>query len=305
MQKSLLHFYGTCDNLRDNLRDSLRKKMQACVLTMSLFLVAGFATVPNVSAQTAPPLPPSHFALLRPALSHDEPIETPQPVAPKKHIQAAAPKIPVPPVRPKKFAPASPPQTAKPAATDLPAPLPPLSQDDAIAHANAYFNAITTMQTDFVQVGGDGHRVTGKLYLSKPGKVLFDYDPPSTLQIIADGFSVAVRDRKLNTQDIYLIAQTPLKFLLSAHVDLAKDTRILDVVIGEEIVQILAEDRFTLGGSSRIELLFDRADFTLRQWIIDDPQGFQTVVTLGAIDTTTMPNPNLFRITNGQKIEGK
>lgn len=184
-------------------------------------------------------------------------------------------------------------------------PRPPLTQAEAVQKASAYFNAITTLEADFVQTGGDGHRVTGRLYLSKPGKVLFDYDPPSTLQVIADGFNVAVRDRTLNTQDLYLIAQTPLKFLLAPHVDLARDTRILDVVVGEDIVQILAEDRFTLGGASRIELMFDRADFALRQWIVDDPQGYQTVVTLGTLDMAAVPDPTLFVIHKDAISSGK
>lgn len=43
----------------------------------------------------------------------------------------------------------------------------------------------------------------------------FEYDAPVPIELIANGQSVAVRDRKLNTQDITPLSQTPLRFLLS------------------------------------------------------------------------------------------
>jgi outer membrane lipoprotein-sorting protein len=84
----------------------------------------------------------------------------------------------------------------------------------AIQRANAWFNSSPTMVADFVQIGADGRRTQGQLFVLKPGRLRFEYASPATLEIIADGTSVAVRDRKLATQDVYFISQTPLKFLL-------------------------------------------------------------------------------------------
>ena len=58
----------------------------------------------------------------------------------------------------------------------------------------------------------------GTLYVQRPGRLRFEYARPATLEIIADGTSVAVRDRKLATQDVYFIGQTPLKFLLKERI---------------------------------------------------------------------------------------
>ena len=85
--------------------------------------------------------------------------------------------------------------------------------------------ASSTLAGDFVQIGGDGRRLAGKLYLQRPGKIRFEYDAPATIEVVADGSSVAVRDRKLATQDLYSIAQTPLKFLLRDRIDLGQDIR--------------------------------------------------------------------------------
>ena len=166
----------------------------------------------------------------------------------------------------------------------------------AIKKANAYFNATTTMIANFDQIGPDGTHTTGKVYVQKPGRLRFEYDAPATLEIIADGTSVAVRDRKLATQDTYFIWQTPLKFLLNAHIDLAHDTRVLDVGTDGPTTSIAVEDSATLGGTSRIRLVFDSATFTLKQWSVVDAQNYQTTVSLSNIDNNSKPDASLFKI---------
>ena len=63
----------------------------------------------------------------------------------------------------------------------------PLSERQIVERANAYFNGMSTLTGDFVQTGGDGRRLTGKLYLQRPGKIRFEYDAPATIEVIADG----------------------------------------------------------------------------------------------------------------------
>lgn len=172
------------------------------------------------------------------------------------------------------------------------------SQDSAAAvqRANAWFNANATLTSDFVQIGPNGKRLEGKLYIQKPGKMRFVYDAPATLEVIADGTSVAVRDRKLATQDLYFIGQTPLKFLLKDKIDLARDTRVMAVDTTPSSVDILIEDSATFGGTSRIKLVFDPRTSALKQWSVVDPQGYETLVSLFNIDLKSKPDPDLFKI---------
>ncbi|HXN88185.1 MAG TPA: outer-membrane lipoprotein carrier protein LolA [Methylocella sp.] len=196
------------------------------------------------------------------------------------------------PASPKPAKPAATP--AKPAQTKPFVPMDPLA---AIQKANAYFNAATSMTGDFVQIGPDGKRSEGKIFVQRPGKLRFEYAPPATLEIVADGLSVAVHDRKTATKDIYFISQTPLKFLLKDQVDLSRDVKIIDVKSEPAAVTILVEDKATFGGTSQIKLVFDPVKFTLRQWQVTDPQGYQTLVSLFNIDLSKKPDPNLFQIT--------
>ncbi|NNC01031.1 outer membrane lipoprotein carrier protein LolA, partial [Corallococcus exiguus] len=145
---------------------------------------------------------------------------------------------------------------------------------------------LTTLVADFTQIGGDGRRIGGTLYLHRPGKIRFEYDPPATLEVIADGTSVAVRDKKLLTQDMYFIQQTPLKFLLRERVNLGQDIAVTGISSDANSVRVNLEDSSTLGGTSRIALYFDPEVKNLTQWRIVDPQGYQTVVTLNKVDRT-------------------
>ena len=173
---------------------------------------------------------------------------------------------------------------------------------DVIAKADAYLDGARVMTADFVQIGPDGARTDGNLYIARPGKMLFRYNPPSPLEIVADGRSVAVRDQNLGTQDLYFIAQTPLKFLLSDHIDLAKDTTVKRVNVDDKSAMIEIEDKTTFGGKSDITLVFDPDSFALKQWTVLDPQGFQTVVTLFDIDLISKPDPSLFHIDDSAPI---
>src|SRR5205823_1228143 len=84
-------------------------------------------------------------------------------------------------------------------------------QRTIIGKINTYLSSMSQLNGKFVQVGPDGSRSQGDFYISKPGRVRFEYDDPSPIELIADGQSVVVRDRKLATQDVFPLAQTPLR----------------------------------------------------------------------------------------------
>jgi outer membrane lipoprotein-sorting protein len=194
---------------------------------------------------------------------------------------------------------------AKPAKPAKNAPKQAISAAEAVRRANAWLESAQTMSADFVQIGPDGHRAEGKLSVKRPGRMRFQFAPPDRLEIVADGRSVAVRDQKMDTQDLYLIGQTPLKFLLADHIDLAKDTQVLRVEASDNATSILIEDKATLGGSAKIELVFDPATFALKQWTVDDAQGYQTVVTLFNVDLAAQLDDSLFKIDEQRMIGQK
>jgi outer membrane lipoprotein-sorting protein len=159
-----------------------------------------------------------------------------------------------------------------------------------------YLSSVQTMVGNFVQIGPDGGRTEGTFYIQKPGRVRFAYNPPSPIDIIADGSSVVVRDRKLATQDLFPLSQTPLRYLLADRIDLLRDVDIASVSADDTFVNVTIEQKELMIGTSRLLMMFDAKDLTLKQWTVTDPQGFDTTVAVFNLDSTKKPDPNLFVI---------
>ena len=161
---------------------------------------------------------------------------------------------------------------------------------------SAYLTRVQVMSGDFAQIGPDGRQSKGQFYVQKPGKVRFDYESPSRIDIIADGSSVVVRDRKLATQDVYPLSQTPLRFLLADRIDLLRDTTVTSVSADDTYVTVVVEERQALIGTSRLMMMFGAKDFQLKQWVVTYRQGYDTTVALSNLDTARRPDPGMFKI---------
>jgi outer membrane lipoprotein-sorting protein len=162
--------------------------------------------------------------------------------------------------------------------------------------ASAYLSSVQQLVGNFVQVGPDGRRVKGEFYIQKPGRIRFEYEPPSPIEIIADGQSVVVRDRKLATQDLYPLSQTPLRYLLSERIDLLRETNVVAIRADDVFVTIVIEEKQPVLGTSRLLMMLSATDYQLKQWTVTDPQGYDTTVAVSNLDTTKRPDPGLFKI---------
>jgi outer membrane lipoprotein-sorting protein len=180
------------------------------------------------------------------------------------------------------------------------------NQKAQAAKVSSYLSSLNTLVGNFVRVGPDGTKTKGDFYIQKPGKVRFEYDPPTPIAMIADGSSLAVRDRKLATQDIYPLSQTPLRYLLSDRIDLLKDTNVVNVSADDQYISVTIEEKSAIIGTSRLMLMMGAKDNQLKQWTVTDPQGYDTTVAVYNLDTSKKPDPGLFKIdfTNYQTPPG-
>ncbi|MGA7111615.1 MAG: outer membrane lipoprotein carrier protein LolA [Pseudolabrys sp.] len=165
-----------------------------------------------------------------------------------------------------------------------------------VDRVNGYLSGVQALSGKFIQVGPDGARTQGDFVISKPGRVRFEYDDPSPIELIADGSSVVVRDRRLATQDVYPLSQTPLRFLLADRVDLSKDTHLVAVYADDVFVTVVAEEKSGIVGTSRLMIMFSAKDMQLKQWTVTDPQGYDTTVAVYNLDTSKRPDPAMFKI---------
>jgi len=176
-------------------------------------------------------------------------------------------------------------------------PSSPFSRDQqaVLANINAYFNSFRLMEGQFVQFGPNGEQSEGVFFLNRPGKIRFHYSPPVKLDVIADGSTVAVKDGKNNTQDMYPLAKTPLRYLLAGTIDLTSPELVSAVGQEPDLVSLVIVERgkFVKG---KLTLIFDRKTYALRSWIVTDAQGLNTSVDIFNTTTGKPQDPNLFRI---------
>jgi outer membrane lipoprotein-sorting protein len=170
-------------------------------------------------------------------------------------------------------------------------------QKALVDRAAAYIQNLKTVRGRFTQVDGNGAMTTGVLYLDRPGKARFEYDPPAGLLVVSDGYNVEVHDRRLKTYNIYPLGRTPLVLLLAKHVRLDRGVVITDVEQTPSGFIIDAKDG-SKKAEGRISMNFstEGGAVALRGWTITDLAGKETRVQLGGMTPVDHLDPNLFNI---------
>ena len=98
------------------------------------------------------------------------------------------------------------------AATAVPTELSP-EERRTVSQAERYLNDIKTLQARFIQESSNGGVAQGRIYLSRPGKLRFEYDPPTPILIVSSGLVVTYYDRELEQVSEVLLSATPLDVL--------------------------------------------------------------------------------------------
>jgi len=161
---------------------------------------------------------------------------------------------------------------------------------DAIS---ARLNELATVKGEFTQINPDGTTSEGTFFISKPGKMRFEYKPPTPTLIVADGRTVAVANTKLNTVDRYPLSETPLGLVLGNEVYLKNDTALVSIEHQQGTIVIGARSNANMSHAN-ISLVFSDPGYELRQWTVIDNQGLTTTVALRDLVAGAALSPSLF-----------
>ncbi len=152
-------------------------------------------------------------------------------------------------------------------------------QVDAVLKAQLYLNQIKTLHARFVQLSSNGTYAEGELYVRRPGRMRFEYDPPHPVLMIADGTTLLYYDKELRQATFIPLWETPLWFLIRKTVDLTGDIEVSDVQRAAGIMRITVQEK-EAGAAGAVTLVFNDEPLALRQWSVTDAQGIVTEVTL-------------------------
>lgn len=165
--------------------------------------------------------------------------------------------------------------------------------EQALDRIEAYLNDLDSLRASFVQIAPDGSTSTGTLLYERPDKMRLDYDPPSELLIIANGWQLVYHDRRLDQVSHLFTSSTPLAFLLKEVVRLEGEVTVTNFErqAGELRVTLIETDEPAEG---QITLVFSEDPLELRRWTVTDPQGLTTHVVLEEIQTGVPLDDALF-----------
>ncbi len=166
---------------------------------------------------------------------------------------------------------------------------------EQINKVSSFFNGFQTLTGQFVQVGPRGNISNGVFYISKPGKMRFEYNPPSPYLIVSDGTWVVIMNRKNKRTDHYPLSSTPLQLVLSKNVDLIKQARILEVKNEEGSIHLtLAAKNKAVPG--RLTLTFNEKKSEIEQWAVIDGEGRRTTISLSEMSSGGDHSASLFKV---------
>ena len=173
--------------------------------------------------------------------------------------------------------------------------LPAAAQQLSLNTLSNYLNQLTSAESAFTQINADGTISTGTLYMRRPGKMRFEYNPPEQALVMANNGGVFVFDRKLGGEpETYPLNRTPLGLILARNVDLSRANMVVAHGFDGTATTVTAQDPENPEYGS-IELKFTSDPVELRQWVITDDSGGQTTVVLGALERKQLAN-SLFNV---------
>jgi outer membrane lipoprotein-sorting protein len=166
----------------------------------------------------------------------------------------------------------------------------------AVQRIDAYLNSFQSLRGDFLQTSPKGRATRGVMNIQKPGKLLFEYEPPNPLLIASDGKWLTIKDKVKEKGDQVPLNSTPLRLIVSPKVSLLSEANVVAFEQADGFTTVALADK--KGGlKGQIILVFDESKNELQQWIIVDGKGQRTTVQLGNLEKNAKINPKIFNVT--------
>lgn len=162
-----------------------------------------------------------------------------------------------------------------------------------ISRVQAALAATHIVKARFQQIAPDGRRTTGTAYLSRPGRMRFEYDKPSPLLLIANDGKIVYQDRDIGQVTSLPLERTPLGLLLRADLRLSGDVTVtgFEHRDGQVFVTLV---RTATPSEGSLTLIFNEQPLVLRAWVVRDAQGQDTQVDLFNQETPATVPDSLF-----------
>ncbi|MFO0389616.1 MAG: LolA family protein [Alphaproteobacteria bacterium] len=162
-----------------------------------------------------------------------------------------------------------------------------------IANIEAYLTSLTTIASNFNQVAPDGTLTSGKFYMQRPGKMRWQYNPPTPILMVANGIELVFYDYELEQVNHIPLNDSIISFLAREKIQFGGDIGILSVEDKEGVIRIeVAELKKPTEG--RILLEFSKTPLLIRNMVITDATNQVTSVSLSSAEFGKKLDKELF-----------
>ena len=158
----------------------------------------------------------------------------------------------------------------------------------------AYLDGIHTMTANFQQATARGGAATGSVWLARPGKMRFQYDPPNELLLLADAFYLYSWDPDLKQMSKVGLKSTPAWFLLRVPISFTDGVTVTRFEHSGNTVRVTVVETAEPDAGS-LTMVFSENPLALRQWTVVDQQGRVTNVSLSNEQYGMALDPKLFQ----------
>jgi outer membrane lipoprotein-sorting protein len=162
----------------------------------------------------------------------------------------------------------------------------------ALQRIASYLNNIRTMTARFQQNAKNGPS-TGHMWVARPGRMRFEYDPPNPLAMLADTFYLYYWDKQLGQIAKVGLKSTPAWFLLRDPISFA-DVIVTGVERGPNTIRVSVVES-AQPDAGALTMIFTENPLVLRQWTVVDQQGRTTTVSLSEVQFGMALDPKLFQ----------
>ena len=182
---------------------------------------------------------------------------------------------------------------------------PTLANPVALDALSRYINGLTTVEATFRQINPDGSSSSGRVLIQRPGRMRFEYAKPDKTLVLASAGQVAIFDAKSNQPpEQYPLAKTPLNLILGDKVDLQNTRLVVDHHEEGALTLVTAQDP-AHPDYGTLQLGFSQNPVALRQWVVTDGNGAQTIVLLDALTEGQGYSPFVFSISDETEKRAK
>jgi len=162
---------------------------------------------------------------------------------------------------------------------------------------SGYLNKLVTARGAFTQINEDGTISTGEIMIKRPGRARFEYSPPEGTIVVAGNREVVIVDKRSNeAPETYPLRRTPLSIILAENVDLGRAKMVTGHSFDGTATVVTAQDP-EHPEFGNIQMLFTANPIELRQWVINDGDGFSTTIVLGELRAGVPLRNSLFDTT--------